>query len=57
MKIPYTIVIGEKEVESGETTPRIRNDIEVQLEHPIKIDNFLKTVANEAKTRTTKTTL
>ena len=57
MKIPYTIVIGEKEAESEETTPRIRSDLAVQTETPIKIHNFLKTVANEAKSRTSKTTL
>lgn len=57
MKVPYTIVIGEKELQSGETTPRIRSDIIVQPESTIKISNFIKTVANEAKSRTTKTTL
>lgn len=29
-KVPYTLVIGEKEIESGEVTPRIRSDMEVQ---------------------------
>lgn len=57
MKVPYTIVIGEKEASTGETTPRVRSDMAVQPETPIKISNFLKTVANEAKARTTKTTL
>jgi threonyl-tRNA synthetase len=57
MRIPYVVVIGEKEAASGETTPRIRSDMVVQPENPIKIDNFLKTVANEAKSRTTKTSL
>src|SRR5690606_33867926 len=33
MKIPYTIVIGNKEVESGEVVPRVRKDIEVHAEH------------------------
>lgn len=57
MKVPYTIVIGEKELETGTTTPRVRSDMAVQLESPIKLDNFLKTVANEAKSRTTHTTI
>jgi threonyl-tRNA synthetase len=57
MKVPYAIVIGEKEAETGEVTPRIRGDIIVQKETPIKIENFLKTVSNEARARTTKTTL
>ena len=57
MKIPYTIVIGEKELEEGVTTPRVRSDMQVQAEGPIKLDNFLKTVANESKSRTSHTTV
>lgn len=56
-KVPYTLVIGEKEVETGETTPRVRGDLTVQEPAAIKIDNFLKTVHNEAKTRASHTTL
>jgi threonyl-tRNA synthetase len=57
-KIPYVIVIGDKEIESGEVVPRVRSDMEVQKSHSShKIDNFLKTVANEAKSRVTKTSL
>lgn len=57
-KIPYIIVIGEKEVASSEVTPRIRKDMAV-MEVPLKIgaDQFLKTVANEAKSRVLKTSL
>jgi threonyl-tRNA synthetase len=57
MKVPYTIVIGEKEVETGATTPRMRKDLEVQEPTSMKIENFLKTVSNEAKSRTTHTTM
>lgn len=57
MKIPYTIVIGEKELEEGVTTPRVRSDMQVNIENPIAIENFLKTVANEAKSRTAHTTI
>ncbi len=56
-KVPYTIVIGEKEVETGETTPRVRGDLTVQEPSTLKIDNFLKTVHNEAKTRSSHTTI
>jgi threonyl-tRNA synthetase len=57
-KVPYTVVIGEKEVEQHSTVPRVRYDLEVQASaEPIKIDNFLRTVANEAKSRTTHTTM
>ena len=57
MKIPYTIVIGEKELEEGVTTPRVRADMQVNIENSIAIDNFLKTIANEAKSRTAHTTI
>lgn len=58
MKIPYTVVIGEKEIASGEVVPRVRGDMEVSPDHqPRSIENFLNTVANEAKSRVTKTSL
>jgi threonyl-tRNA synthetase len=57
-KVPYTIVIGEKEIASSEVTPRIRGDMAV-MEVPLTvgIDQFLGTVANEARSRTLKTSL
>jgi threonyl-tRNA synthetase len=58
MKVPYTIVIGGKEIESGKVTPRIRKDMEVgTTAEPIGLTEFLKTVANEAKGRVTQTSL
>lgn len=58
MKVPYTVVVGEKEVDSGKLTPRLRKDMEVSEQHDERtIDEFLGTVANEAKTRTSKTSL
>jgi threonyl-tRNA synthetase len=58
MKVPYTVVVGEKEIETGELVPRIRKDMEVSEEHdPRTVEEFLKTVANEAKTRVNKTSL
>lgn len=57
MKLPYTIVVGEQELETGTTTPRVRADMSVNIVTPIKINNFLKTVANEAKSRTNHTTI
>jgi len=58
MKVPYTIVIGEKEIQTGELTPRIRKDIEVNEHHEAHtVDEFLKTVAHEAKARVSKTSL
>ncbi|MDQ5958227.1 MAG: threonyl-tRNA synthetase, partial [Patescibacteria group bacterium] len=53
MKIPYTVVIGEQEVQTQETIPRMRSDIAVQPPKKIALKHLLKTVANEAKSRTT----
>jgi threonyl-tRNA synthetase len=57
-KVPYTVVIGEKEIESGEVVPRIRKDMSV-MEIPMTVgaEQFLKTAANEAKTRVLKSSL
>jgi threonyl-tRNA synthetase len=58
MKVPYTIVIGGKEIESGEVVPRIRKDMAATSDaKAIKIDDFLKTIADEAASRNTKTSL
>lgn len=57
-KVPYTIVIGEKEIASGEVVPRIRKDMAVMdVPLTIGVKEFLKTVANEAKSRVLKTSL
>jgi len=57
-KVPYTAVIGEKEIAGGDVTPRIRKDLVVSDEaKSYTVDEFLKTVANEAKTRVSKTSL
>jgi threonyl-tRNA synthetase len=58
MKVPYSVVIGEKEIETGEVTPRIRKDMAVsEKAASYTIDEFLKTVAHEAKSRVSKTSL
>ncbi len=58
MKVPYSVVIGQKEIEAGQIVPRVRKDIEVRPEHePRTVEEFLKTVANEAKSRVNKTSL
>ena len=57
-KVPYTVVIGDKEIESDRLIPRIRKDMEVIAAHPeMNFADFLKSVANEAKGRTTKSSL
>lgn len=56
-KVPYVVVVGEKEADSGELTPRVRSDMQVADPSAMKIDNFLKSVANEAKSRVSKSSL
>lgn len=58
IKVPYTVVIGQKEMESGELTPRIRKDLEVSAEpRSYSAEELLKTIVNEAKSRVSKTSL
>jgi threonyl-tRNA synthetase len=57
-KVPYVIVVGNKEVESQKVIPRVRKDLEVQTEHqPVGAQQFLQTVVNETKSRITKSSL
>jgi len=57
-KVPYTVVLGEKEIGGGELVPRIRKDLVVSEEaKSYTVHEFLKTVANEAKSRVSKTSL
>lgn len=54
-KVPYTVVVGQKEVESNKVLPRTRSDIVVhEMTEPIDIKNFLESVANESKSRVSK---
>lgn len=58
MKVPYTVVVGEKEISGSELAPRVRTDLEVGKDHkPMTADEFLKTVAHEAKSRVSKSSL
>jgi len=55
MKVPYMIIAGEKEIESGKVIPRTRADMVVhEQKDAIKVDNFLQSVANESKSRVSK---
>jgi len=55
MKVPYMIIAGEKEIESGKVMPRTRKDMVVhELTESIDVDNFLQSVANESKSRVSK---
>ena len=57
-KVPYVLVVGPKEVESGKLIPRVRSDLEITADHkPMTVENFLKTVAHESKSRVSRTSL
>lgn len=49
MKIPYTVVIGGKEVESGQLSPRHRSDLPEITES--SVDELLKKLGENAKAR------
>ncbi len=56
-KVPYMLVVGEKEIESGDVTPRIRGDLQVQEPQAMPYENFFKSVRNEAKSRVSRSSL
>jgi threonyl-tRNA synthetase len=58
MKVPYSVVIGQKEIEGGELVPRIRKDMEVSEKHdPRTVEELLVTIVHETKARVNKTSL
>lgn len=59
LKIPYSLVIGEKEVSDGTLTPRIRGDLatEGREDQSYEVDQFFKSLANEIKGRVSKSSL
>ena len=57
-KVPYTVVIGEQEVSSGDLKPRIRPDLKVGEDEPtMQAANLLQSIANESKSRVQKSSL
>lgn len=58
-KIPYTVVIGEKEVQHQRLKPRVRADLAVlgDVEREYEVDQFLTSLANEVKARASKSSL
>lgn len=59
MKVPYTVVIGEKEVETKEVSPRVRTDLAVENreEKTYPLDSFISSIANEVRGRVQKSSL
>ncbi len=57
-KVPYTLVIGEKEIADGIVSPRLRPDISViDVQSELHFEQFIKTVANESKARVNKSSM
>ena len=57
-KIPYSVVIGEKEIESGKVSPRIREDLKKNdKDSLLAVSDFLNVVVKESKDRLQKTSL
>lgn len=58
-KVPYTLVIGEKEVQDERLKPRVRSDLAVlgDVEREYEVDQFLGSLANEVKARASKSSL
>ncbi len=59
MKVPYTLVIGEKEVAEGRLTPRVRADLAVEgrEEITLDVDQFFGSLAHEIKARASMSSL
>jgi threonyl-tRNA synthetase len=51
MRIPYTVVIGNKEIESHQVTPRVRSDLPKLEQETMAVDDFLAKLSNDAKSR------
>ena len=51
MKVPYVIVVGAKELDSGEVIPRVRSDLGEQPKTAVKIADFLDQIAKQAQSR------
>lgn len=51
MKVPYMIVIGQKELDSKKVVPRVRSDLGKQPDDPQAIDGFLAEIAKQASSR------
>ena len=57
-KVPYTLVIGDEEVETGMLKPRVRADLKVGTEDvSLPIDYFFQSLANEAWSITLKSSM
>ncbi len=57
MKVPYVIVIGNRELSSNQIVPRLRSDLGKSPQVAIQIEKFLEAVAEETRSRAAKSSL
>lgn len=59
MKVPYTIVVGDKEVAEGKLTPRLRRDLAVEDrgDQTVTAEQLLNSIAHEAKARASRSSI
>lgn len=59
LKVPYSIVIGEKELEMGQLTPRVRKDLAVdgREDSCYEAEAMISSIANEVRSRVQKSSL
>lgn len=59
MKVPYTVVVGEKELDTKQLTPRVRTDLAVEnrQEASYEVESFINSIVHEAKGRVQKSSL
>jgi threonyl-tRNA synthetase len=59
MKVPYSLVIGEKEVAESKLTPRVRADLAVEgrEDQAYEVEQFFTSLAHEIKGRASKSSL
>ena len=59
MKVPYTVVVGEKELDTKQLTPRVRTDLAVEnrQEASYEFESFINSIVHEAKGRVQKSSL
>lgn len=58
-KVPYILVIGDREVSEGRVSPRVRSDLAVLggVERQYDVQQFFKSLENEIKARASKSSL
>ena len=59
MKVPYAVVVGDKEVAEGKLTPRLRRDLAVEgrEDQMMTTEQLVNSIAHEAKARAGKSSV